>query len=404
MEKSVRDYAVVTGAYWTFTLTDGALRMLVVLYFHQLGYTPLQVATLFLFYELFGVATNLGGGWLGARIGLDHTMLAGMALQIVALAMLCVPAEYLGVAYVMFAQALSGVAKDLNKMAAKASLKALAGTGREARLFTWVTALTGSKNALKGVGFFVGAALLEGVGFRGALALLAVALGGVLVATRCLLPRGLGRLSARPRFGELFSRLPAINRLAAARLCLFAARDAWFVVGLPVFLYERYGWSFMAVGAVLALWVIGYGGVQALAPRLLAGAGVPDAPTARRAVAVLCAVPALLALALEADAASPAVVLAGLAVFGLVFALNSAVHSYLVLAYADGERVALDVGFYYMANAAGRLLGTVLSGYAYQAQGLAGCLWAATGLLTCAWVCSLVLPRVGAAAALGARA
>ena len=173
MERSVRDYGVVTGAYWIFTLTDGALRMLVVLYFHQLGYTPLQVATLFLFYELFGVATNLGGGWLGARIGLDHTMLAGMALQIVALAMLCVPAEYLGVAYVMIAQALSGVAKDLNKMAAKASLKALAGTGREARLFAWVTALTGSKNALKGLGFFVGAALLEGVGFRGALAVLA---------------------------------------------------------------------------------------------------------------------------------------------------------------------------------------------------------------------------------------
>ena len=397
MQRALRDYLVVTAGYWAFTITDGALRMLVVLHFHLLGYTPFEVAMLFLFYEFFGVVTNLVGGWLGARIGLDRTMQVGMGLQVFALAMLVVPATWLSVPYVMAAQALSGVAKDLNKLSAKASVKALAGGGVESRLFTWVAVLTGSKNALKGAGFFVGAVLLEFVGFRGALALLAGVLCGVLVLSLLLLPRGIGRLSAKPRFTDVLSRIAAVNWLAGARFFLFASRDVWFVVGLPVFLYDVLNWSFMQVGAFLALWIIGYGLVQTAAPALLRSATATAAPggrTARVAVFGLMVVPAGIALALATAWPPQAVVVIGLVIFGVVFALNSAVHSYLVLAYADADKVAMNVGFYYMANAGGRLAGTVLSGYAYQTHGLSTCLWWSAALLAGAGLCSLALPEV----------
>jgi len=399
MERALRDYLVVTAGYWAFTVTDGALRMMVVLHFHLLGYTPFEVAMLFLFYEFFGVVTNLVGGWLGARIGLDRTMHVGMGLQVLALAMLVVPQAWLSVPYVMAAQALSGVAKDLNKMSAKASVKALAGGASESRLFAWVAVLTGSKNALKGGGFFVGAALLEFIGFRGALAVLAGLLLGVLVLSVRLLPRGIGRLSVKPKFVDVFSRVPAVNWLAGARFFLFASRDVWFVVGLPVFLYDVLDWSFMQVGGFLALWVIGYGLVQTVAPVLLrstARASAPGGRSARTAVFSLTAVPAAIALALAAAWPPQTVVVVGLVVFGVVFALNSAIHSYLVLAYAEADKVAMNVGFYYMANAGGRLAGTVLSGYAYQAHGLGACLWWSAGLLASAALCSLALPEVAA--------
>jgi len=400
MQTATRNYLIVTGGYWAFTLTDGAIRMLVVLYFHQLGYSPLEIASLFLLYEFFGIVTNLVGGWLGARIGLNLTMHIGMALQVGALAMLTVPDAWLSVPYVMAAQALSGVAKDLNKMSAKASVKVLAGAGSETRLFRWVAVLTGSKNALKGAGFFLGVALLEGLGFRGALAMLAAALLVVLVATSIALPSGVGRLEHKPKFSRVFSTVPAVNWLAAARLFLFGSRDVWFVVGLPVFLSEVLGWTFLEVGAFMALWIIGYGAVQAGADRLVGA--VHDGASARRWAWALVAVPAGLALALQSGLPAAPVLVAGLAVFALVFALNSTIHSYLILAYSSGDRVAMNVGFYYMANAAGRLAGTLLSGYAYQTLGLAGCLWWSTAFVTLAALCSLRLPGDSAAAATSA--
>ncbi|MEW8208535.1 MAG: MFS transporter, partial [Candidatus Thiodiazotropha taylori] len=238
MDQGVRNYLVVTGGYWAFTITDGAIRMLVVLYFHLLGYSPFEVAMLFLFYEFFGVVTNLVGGWLGARIGLNLTMHIGMALQVVALMALTVPDAWLSVVYVMIAQALSGIAKDLNKMSAKASVKTMVRDGGESKLFKWVALLTGSKNALKGAGYFIGAALLEWIGFRGALALLAGMLLLVLITTSMMLPAGLGKMKSKPKFSQVFSKVAAINWLSAARFFLFGSRDVWFVVGLPVFLYE----------------------------------------------------------------------------------------------------------------------------------------------------------------------
>ena len=397
MDAATRNYLVVTGGYWAFTVTDGAIRMLVVLYFHLLGFSPFEVAMLFLFYEFFGIVTNLVGGWLGARIGLNLTMHIGMGMQVVALSLLTVPDAWLSVPYVMAAQALSGIAKDLNKMSAKASVKMLAGDGGESKLFRWVAALTGSKNALKGAGFFVGAALLEGIGFRGALAVLAGMLSVVLIVTALLLPRGVGKMKTKPKFTQVFSNTPAINWLSAARFFLFGSRDVWFVVGLPVYLYSVLGWSFTRVGGFIALWVIGYGIVQASAPRLLRrshhGRG-PGGGTARLWAFVLAGFPLAIALALQYGLDPALVLVTGLVLFGVVFAINSAVHSYLILAYSDFDRVSMNVGFYYMANAGGRLAGTVLSGWVYQTQGLSGCLWWSAAFVLAAGVLSFRLPAV----------
>ena len=397
MEAATRNYLVVTGGYWAFTVTDGAIRMLVVLYFHLLGYSPFEVAMLFLFYEFFGIITNLVGGWLGARIGLNLTMHIGMGMQVVALLLLTVPDAWLSVPYVMTAQALSGIAKDLNKMSAKASVKTLAGDGGESKLFRWVAALTGSKNALKGAGFFVGAALLEWIGFRSALAVLAGILLLVLIVTALLLPKGVGKMKSKPKFTQVFSNTPAINWLSAARFFLFGSRDVWFVVGLPVFLYSVLGWSFTQVGGFIALWVIGYGIVQASAPRLIRrshhGQG-PGGGTARLWAFILVVFPAAMALALQSGLDPTLVLVTGLVLFGVVFAINSAVHSYLILAYSDFDKVSMNVGFYYMANAGGRLAGTILSGLVYQTQGLTGCLWWSAAFVLAAAVLSFKLPAV----------
>lgn len=397
MDRGLRHYLIVTAGYWAFTLTDGAIRMLVVLYFHQLGYSPFQIAMLFLFYEFFGIVTNLAGGWLGARIGLNLTMHIGMALQVMALAMLMVPDAWLSVAYVMCAQALSGIAKDLNKMSAKASIKTLVPeTGSASVLFKWIAVLTGSKNALKGAGFFVGALLLQWLDFRGALALLSGGLLGVLVVSIILLPTGLGVAAGKPGFKHLFSTTAAINWLSAARFFLFGARDVWFVVALPVYLYAVLHWRFMEVGGFLALWVIGYGIVQASAPGLMRrshhGAG-PDGASARFWIMMLVCIPAAIAIALGIGLNPQWILIVGLIVFGVIFALNSAIHSFLIVAWSEHDRVAMNVGFYYMANAGGRLLGTVLSGLVYQTQGLIGCLWWSAGFILVAAVLSTQFPQ-----------
>lgn len=399
LSADVRQYLLITGNYWAFTLTDGALRMLVVLHFHQLGYSPLQIAMLFLFYEVFGVITNLVGGWLGARIGLNRTMNIGLAMQVIALSMLLVPAVWLTVPWVMAAQALSGVAKDLNKMSAKSSIKLLVPGEQQGTLYRWVAALTGSKNALKGIGFFLGGALLTTLGFAAAVAVMAGALLLVWILSLVLLKRDLGKAKAKPKFRDIFSKSRAINLLSAARMCLFGARDVWFVVALPVFLAATLGWDFWQVGGFLAAWIIGYGIVQSVAPYLTGrkAGKVPDGRAATGWAFVLATVPAVMA-ALLAYGAPPAwVLVVGLTVFGVLFALNSALHSYLIVSYANEDGVSLDVGFYYMANAMGRLLGTVLSGWVFQTWGLTACLAISAVLILLAAVVSLALPAASRA-------
>jgi MFS family permease len=391
MTSPIRQYAIITGNYWAFTLTDGALRMLVVLHFHQLGYSPMALAALFLFYEIFGVITNLLGGYLGARIGLKRTMNIGLGLQLVALAMLTLPSELLTMVWVMAAQALSGIAKDLNKMSAKSALKTLIPANQERKLFKWVAVLTGSKNALKGVGFFIGGALLAALGFRLAIVAMLVFLAIVACVSVLWLVQDLGKAKNKPKFRQLFAKSRAINLLAAARLLLFGARDIWFVVALPVFLSSQLGWDFWQVGGFLAAWVIGYGLVQSAAPWVLASH--PAGRSAQWLAFILALATAAIAWALATNLPLVWVITLGLALFGILFALNSALHSYLIVSYAQEDGVSMDVGFYYMANALGRLLGTLLSGWVYQTAGLSACLWLSSLLILVAGAISIGLPR-----------
>lgn len=393
LSDQVKQYLVITGNYWTFTLTDGALRMLVVLYFHQLGYSPLNIALLFLFYEIFGVITNLVGGWLGARIGLNKTMNIGLALQIIALSMLTVPAEMLSVMYVMAAQALSGIAKDLNKMSAKSAIKLLVPDGAEGKLYQWVAILTGSKNALKGVGFFLGGLLLTLLGFKDAIILMASLLAIVWVFSLIALKEELGKAKNKPKFTDMFSKSASINLLSAARMFLFGARDVWFVVALPVFLAVTFNWDHWWVGGFMATWVIAYGIVQSFAP-LLTGkkqGKVPSGKAAGQWASYLTLIPLCIAFALYVDFYIHASVIIGLLIFGAVFAINSSLHSYLIVSYAGKDGVSLDVGFYYMANAMGRLLGTILSGWVYQTHGLIACLIISSVFLAIATLLSFKL-------------
>ncbi|RUO53529.1 organoarsenical effux MFS transporter ArsJ [Pseudidiomarina homiensis] len=381
LSPAIRQYLLVTGNYWAFTLTDGALRMLVVLHFHQLGYSALEVAMLFLFYEFFGVVTNLFGGWLGARWGLNRTMNIGLGLQVLALGMLLVPPAWLTVLWVMAAQALSGIAKDLNKMSAKSTIKLLVPDNQQGQLYKWVAILTGSKNTLKGVGFFLGGLLLTVLGFQGAVLAMALMLLVVWLLSLVFLRRDAGVAKNKPKFKELLSKSRAINILAAARFLLFGARDVWFVVALPVFLASQLGWDHWQVGGFLAAWVIGYGFVQGVAPRVTARAEVSPRRQAVVWGALLSVSPLLLAAALWQSAPIAASITLGLGLFGVLFAVNSSLHSYLIVAYARADGVSLDVGFYYMANAAGRLLGTVLSGWIYQSYGLVACLLISAALV-----------------------
>ena len=397
-----RNYGIVTAAYWGFTLTDGALRMLVLLHFYRLGYSPFTLAFLFLLYEAAGVLANLIGGWLAARFGITRMLSVGLATQIIGFLLLSMLspdwAAGLSVAWVVLAQGVCGVAKDLTKTARKSAIKITAGEA-SGQLFTWVAWFTGSKNAMKGVGFFLGGLLLDLLGFRGALWAMAALLALVLVAVLASLPPMMGKSRASKSARELFAKNRAINLLAAARVVLFGARDVWFVVGVPVFLYAS-GWTFTMVGGFLALWTIGYGLVQALAPSLVKRSSdglSTEVPAARLWSGLLALVP--IALALAVTFAVPHltwVVVIGLGVFGFAFAVNSSVHSYLILAYAGSEKAAEDVGFYYAANAMGRLIGTLLSGVLYQWGGLLAALIGSAVMLVLCWLVTLFLPTTRA--------
>jgi hypothetical protein len=401
----LRAYAAVTAAYWAFMLSDGALRMLVLLHFNSLGFTPIQLAWLFLLYELAGIGTNLAAGWLAARFGLAATLYGGLALQIGALVALAQLDPGWGiaasVAFVMAVQGVSGVAKDLAKMSSKSAVKLLA-PAEAGGLFRWVAALTGSKNAVKGLGFFLGAALLALAGFQTAVWGMAAVLATILLAVALFLPPGLpGRMKSEDAWGGWRSQDPRVNRLSLARLFLFGARDVWFVVGIPVYFQavlsdgtaEGRREAFFLIGSFLALWIIAYGAVQAAAPRILGARTQPEAAMTAKAIlwaGLLVPIPFLLAAAAWA-AGDPApwltaTLIGGLLLFGFVFAVNSSVHSYLILAYGDADRITRDVGFYYMANAAGRLTGTLLSGLSYQTGGLPLCLATAGTMALASWI------------------
>ena len=395
---ATRNYAIVTAAYWGFTLTDGALRMLVLLHFYRLGYSPFTLAFLFLLYEAAGVLANLIGGWLATRYGIARMLTVGLATQICGFLLLSMLSPNwsaaLSVAWVVLAQGVCGVAKDLTKTASKSAIKLTAGEA-SGTLFKWVAWFTGSKNAMKGVGFFLGGLLLDRLGFQGALWTMAGLLALVLFGVVAFVPKLMGKSKASKSMRELFAKNRGINLLAAARVALFGARDVWFVVGVPVFLYAS-GWTFTMVGGFLAAWTIGYGLVQALAPSLVRRSedGLSrEVPAARWWSAALAVVPIALAVAVALDVPRLEwVVVSGLGVFGFAFAVNSSVHSYLILAYAGSEKAAEDVGFYYAANALGRFFGTLMSGLLYQWGGLLYALCGSAAMLVACWLVTLALP------------
>jgi predicted MFS family arabinose efflux permease len=392
---NLRNYILVTAGYWVFTITDGALRMLVLLHFNELGYSPVSIAFLFLAYEFMGILTNLLGGWVGSRRGLNRTLVAGLGLQIIALGALTFESptwqKWLSVSFVMAMQALSGVAKDLTKMSSKSAVKTVAGDGS---LFRMVAILTGSKNALKGVGFFVGAALLSGIGYDGALWSMAGALAITVFALIIFLNEDIGKSKKKAPLRSVLSKSSAINRLSIARFFLFGSRDIWFVVALPVFLSDELGWSERGVGGFLALWVIGYGVVQSFAPKMLARGGrlVDEVSASRQWALILSFISAVIALLVAFDIAVHWTIVGGLVVFGVAFAMNSSLHSYLVLAFSQDDSVALDVGFYYSANAAGRFVGTLLSGLLYLWGDLVAALWGSAIFVVITWICTRRLP------------
>ena len=381
-------YIAVTAAYWAFMLTDGALRMLVLLHFHTLGFSPVQLAYLFVLYEIAGMITNLSAGWIAARFGLTSTLYAGLGLQVLALVALAQldPGWSIAasVAFVMCVQGASGVAKDLAKMSSKSAVKLLAPT-TGGGLFRWVAILTGSKNAVKGVGFLLGAALLATLGFVTAIYAMAAVLAVILLAIVVFMPSGLPKGRKGAKFSEVFSKSANVNWLSAARVFLFGARDVWFVVGIPIYFYAVLSdgteagnrATFFLIGTFMAVWIILYGIVQANTPMLLKAAQRDESALiadARKWALRLLVVPLVLTVAAvlfpEPQIWLTVTLVVGLLVFGALFAINSALHSYLILAFTRTERVTMDVGFYYMANAGGRLLGTVLSGLSYQVGGL----------------------------------
>ena len=395
----LRNYILVTSGYWAFTLTDGALRMLVLLHFNDLGYSAVAIAFLFLAYEFMGILTNLVGGWVGSRRGLNRTLVSGLFLQIIALLALTLEnpswETWLSVTYVMAAQALSGVAKDLTKMSSKSAVKTIAGTS-DGALFRLVAILTGSKNALKGVGFFLGSALLAWLGYDTSLVVMAVVLAFVVIALIILLDEDIGKSKKKAPLRSIFSKSSAINRLSFARFFLFGSRDIWFVVALPVFLSTELGWSHQGVGGFLAAWVIGYGIVQSFAPRVIRTyqpKSVSEVAASRLWALLLGIVTAVLALASAFDDVRTPAIIIGLVIFGVVFAVNSSVHSFLILAYSDDDSVAMDVGFYYSSNAAGRFVGTLLSGLLYVWGGLTLALWGSTVFVVITWIASFALPE-----------
>ena len=386
--KGLPAYIAVTAAYWAFMLTDGALRMLVLLHFHTLGFSPVQLAYLFVLYEIAGMVTNLCAGWIAARFGLTSTLYAGLGLQVLALLAMAQldPTWVVGasVVYVMLVQGASGMAKDLAKMSSKSAVKLLAPSG-EGGLFRWVAILTGSKNMVKGLGFLLGASLLATLGFVWSMLGMAAILVVILLAVLIAMPAGLPKGRKGVKFSEVFSKSANVNWLSAARVFLFGARDVWFVVGIPIYFYAVLSdgttagnrTAFFLIGTFMALWVILYGLIQANAPRILRARTRPTdelIKAARGWAWSLAAVPSILTgIAIIAGAPQLWLTISlvtGLLIFGIVFAVNSSLHSYLILSFTKAERVTMDVGFYYMANAAGRLAGTLLSGLTYQIGGL----------------------------------
>ncbi|TPX61762.1 hypothetical protein SpCBS45565_g07185 [Spizellomyces sp. 'palustris'] len=413
---TMKDFYVIAAGYILFTLTDTAVRMIVLFGLWQRHFQALNIAIMFSSYEALGVVTNLFGGIMGSRLGLRFCLLLGLLLQLVGISLLFVldrqdvsQWSQAGVTgYVVFAQSFSGAAKDLVKLAGKSSTKLAtkAAKSREADagdpLFKLVAWLTGAKNSVKGLGFLIGAVLINYAGlWRALLVMVVLTLLPLPGVWMWLDPRlGISKDQQRLTLREIFDKGRDVNMLSLARVFLFGSRDLWFEIALPIWLRAQFDWNFTASGAFLAVWIIIYGAVQTITPQYILKP-LKMYPFKRAKLLViwtglLMIITAAIAAYLTAVRNKPItdqktatllIISIGLAVFAFVFAVNSSIHSYLIVAYAAKDKVAINVGFYYCANAFGRLTGTLLSGFMFQYYGIWVCIWTSVGFLA---ICTII--------------
>ena len=399
MNASIKDYITVTLNYWVFTFTDGALRIIVLLHFYKEGFSPFLIALLFLSYEFAGVFTNLIGGWLSTNYGIKRMLGVGLVIQSLGLVCLSVVntawGTVIATVWILFCQGLCGVAKDFTKTASKSAIKLTSDKlegieSKDSRLFRWVAWFTGSKNAMKGIGFLGGGLLLTVFGFQNSLWLMAFLIVLIFIFTMAQLPEMFGKKKASKTIKSFFSKNKVVNNLALIRIFLFGARDVWFVVALPVFLYSS-GWTFIQVSGLMAFWTIFYGFIQAVTPKI-----IPESESRvigkrlRNWMFGLSVIPVILYFVVVSETPfSVAYVIFGLFLFALLFAINSSFQSFLIVEYSSQDKTAEDIGFYYSANAIGRFVGTLLSGYLFQLGGFSYALFGSALMLIIGWIISL---------------
>lgn len=445
-------------AFNLFTITDGAIRIIVLLYANQIGLSPLDIAVLFTLYELMGVVTNLFGGVFASRFGLKASMFLSLFLQLLGLVLVVLVEPIFGdlehlamklpsnltclastrtvieegnmgkraevIVYITFCQALSGVAKDFMKISCKTIPKLVTkkDADEESSLFKLYSIVTGLKNSFKGFGFIFGALLTNFLGFEIAVYVLVGIVVVIVPAVVWGIDKDAGKAREFPGFNlKIFKKPWNINVLSLARFFLFGSRDVWFEVAAPLFFRNIIGWTEFEVGLFIGGYVIVYGYFQTATAKIYKAKN-KDAkktswrPSCLRGVppvqhiggwAVACAAEILLLgivlhflyqeyigqeCAAQYGAAIAGVLIVGFYAFGVIFAVNSAIHSYFIGLFSGGDKASMDIGFYYMANAMGRLVGTILSGYVYEVTrdefGLSICLWVSSLFMALAAVTS----------------
>jgi MFS family permease len=395
--RAIKPFVVISASYLLFTVTDGGIRTIVLFNAFQRKFSAFEVSIMFVLYELAGTFTNFLAGIAGARWGLKATMLAGLFLQLGGIGMLFGWSEKFtkeqAIIFVTIAQMLSGISKDLVKLGGKAVTKLVTPDSKQGVLYKRVSMITGLKNSLKGVGYFLGGALVQWSYFGA----LGVMMGIVLLAIpwpALGLESGLGRTRRENiTWRSVFKKNHNIQALSAARFFLFASRDAWFDVPLPFYLRskEGFGWERAAAAALLGAWIILYGQVQSWTPQLVAKP-LKQFPANKYHAALWAGINAVIPLVLgcflqfsdifrahDVRAMMP-ILLVGVFVFAIIFAINSSIHSYLAVKYSEGDKIAVDIGFYYMSNSAGRLFGTLVGGALFEfvgnyTNGFAACFW-----------------------------
>jgi len=416
----VHNLYVTVWSFNLFTITDGAIRSIILLYANKLGFNAILIAVMFSMYELAGVFTNLFGGVIATRYGLKFTLLCSLVCQVVGLGLLLTIEPIFGdletmtnkggaTAFITFCQALSGIAKDLMKLSCKSMPKLVSKPGDDDKLFVLVAWVTGLKNSFKGFGSIVGAILINFTSLVTSVCVLLGIIGLIVPAPILYMDKFLGMNKKNAVFNlKVLQKGRDVNVLSLARFFLFGARDIWYEIAAPLFLSQALLWSDWTVGLFLGGYTIVYGFFQTSVSKLFKKSskenlsslakvfnGLPPVSqvknwaygTAAQLVVWSCILYPLYRHLINTGNSDGAlwginiVFVFGVLCFAILFAVNSAVHSYFIVRYAGKDKLAMDMGFYYMANAGGRLVGTLLSGVIYyyteKQFGLSVPLWSA---------------------------